>query len=105
MGRSAKEGDLYKSINVFGRVFTLYYGYYEEKDKYSKFSEPIPIYPNFIEYPMFTDEGYPFATEMQDICGYYNGAEDGESCYRCLHFHKGNELIGICRCTQRRQTT
>ena len=34
-----KEGDLYKVITIYGKTFELYYGYYEEKDRYSKYNE------------------------------------------------------------------
>ncbi len=105
MSTCVKEGALFKSINVFGRIFDIYYGYYEERDRYSKYSELIPVYPDFIKNPVFSDDGFPFATEMQDICEHYIGEKDCESCYRCSHFTKGDELIGICRCTQRRQIT
>lgn len=103
MNTHSEEGALYKSINVFGRTFDIYYGYYEEKDRYSKFSELIPVYPDFIKNPLYTDEGQPFVTEMQDVCTYYDGDEDCESCYGCASFKKGDELIGICLCAHRRK--
>lgn len=91
-----KEGDLYKIVNVFGRAFELYYGYYDERDRLSKYNDPIPIYPNFKENPVYTDSGQPFVTEMQDTCIYYNGKKNEEACFYCEFFKKGEELIGIC---------
>lgn len=102
MSRPVKEGELFKCITVFGKVFKLYYGYYEEQDRYSKLAELIPVYPNFIKNPLYTDDGYPFATEMQDICEHYKGDSNSEACYSCSHFKKGEELIGLCLCKERR---
>lgn len=96
-----RDGDLYKVVNVFGRIFHLFYGYYDEQDKYGKYREPVPIYPNFIEHPEYTDNGYPFATEMQDICPHYQGKRGEDSCFACSHFRKGDEMIGICLCEAR----
>lgn len=96
-----RDGDLYKTVTVFNKTFELYYGYYDESERQSKYTEPIPIYPSFIDEPMYTEDGYPFATEMQDICRHFLGNEGEDSCFACRHFQKGEELIGICRCQQR----
>lgn len=99
-----RDGDLYKVVNVFRKVFNLYYGYYEEQDKYGKYTEPVPIYPNFIENPQYSENGHPFTTEMQDICTHYQGKEGEDSCFFCSHFCKGSELIGLCLCKARAKT-
>lgn len=104
MSNKHKEGDFFKSVELDGKKFDLYYGYYEEKDKYSKYAEPIPIYPDFIRDPVYNDEGYPFATEMQDTCEHFQCDGEGESCYLCSHFCKGEELIGICKCEARKKS-
>ena len=96
------EGDLYKTVTVWGKTFELYYGYYDEIEKEGKYTEPIPIYPNLIKEPIYTDDGYPFATEMQDICSSFLGREGEDSCFACRHFEKGDELIGICKCEKRK---
>ena len=98
-----REGDLYKIITVCGKVFELYYGYYDEIEKEGKYTEPIPIYPNFIKEPSYTDDGYPFATEMQDVCSCFLGREGEDSCFACRHFEKGDELIGVCKCKMRQK--
>lgn len=98
-----RDGDLYKSVEVFGKIFNLYYGYYTEEDRQSAYAEPIPVYPNFYEKPQYTDDGYPFATEMQDVCEYYSSNIESDYCYLCSHFKKGTELIGLCSCKERRQ--
>lgn len=93
-----KEGDLYKIIKLFGKTFELKYGYYSENERNSKFSEVIPIYPDFIETPQYTVEGHPFVTQMQDVCAHYEGDENGEDCFSCKHYHHGDDLLGICIC-------
>ena len=97
-----KYGELYKTVTVSGKSFSLYYGYYDDADRLSRFGEPVPIYPNFYSEPIYDKDGFPFATEMQDICEHYDGRKDAESCYGCRHFERGEELIGLCRCTARR---
>ena len=61
-----KEGSLYKSIDLHGTKFEIKYGYYDDKDRYSKYSELIPIFPDFIKNPIYTSKGQPFVTHMQD---------------------------------------
>ena len=63
-----RDGDIYKVIKISNQEFTIKYGYYEEQDRYSKYDEPIPIFPDFIKYPIYDEEGYKFVTHMQDIC-------------------------------------
>ena len=101
MNTDAKEGELYKSVTVFGKTFELYYGYYEEYERHSRYNEPIPIYPNFKEAPQYTEGGHPFVTEMQEACEHYRGSLDERICYGCEHFCKGAELIGICKHRQK----
>ena len=98
-----REGDLYKIINIRDNTFEIRYGYYEEADRHSKYSEPIPIFPDFIKEPIYTKEGYPFITHMQDKCKYYKGDLKEESCYKCIHYKKQEDLIGICTCALNRR--
>ena len=92
-----KEGDVYKVISFSGKTFTLYYGYYDEKDRNSAFAELMPIYPNFNEFPEYTKDGMPFVTQMQDKCEYYEGERNcGEECHDCKHFKQCEELLGVC---------
>lgn len=101
MNDNIKEGDLYRSVTVFGKTFDLFYGYYEEYERYSKYNEPVPIYPDLVSSPVYNDEGYPFATEMQSVCEHYVGKEEEEICYGCKYFKPGDELIGLCKCEKR----
>lgn len=97
-----KEGDLYKVITVFGKTFELYYGYYDERDRYSKYSTVMEIYPDFILNPIYTDEGLPFVTAIQEICEHYKKARDTTNrCVDCIHYQKGVELFGLCMCKER----
>lgn len=98
-----KEGDLYTRIEHGGRTFELYYGYYEECDRQNPLVKPIPVYPNFVERPQYDNDGYPFATEMQDACPYYIGKHPDDGCYACKHYERVIEFIGVCTCEQRRK--
>ena len=89
-----KEGDLFKVIEYMGQRFEIRYGYYEEKDR--KF-ESMPIYPNFIQNPLYTDDGSPFVTAMQRPCKHFKGKKDENStCEECFYYQKCEELLGIC---------
>lgn len=98
-----KEGDLYARIEHAGRTFELYYGYYEECDRQNPMVHPVPLYPDFITYPQYDNEGYPFATEMQDVCPYYVGNLHDDGCYGCEHYRRLIDFIGICTCAVRRK--
>ena len=100
-----KEGDIYKELSVRDKTFTIHYGYYEEYERNSKFNDPIPIYPDFSKAPVYTDDGIPFATAMQDVCPHFMGKPetDGETCMDCYHFHKYEDLIGLCNCHKTKQ--
>lgn len=97
-----EEGELFKVITAHGKTFELYYGYYEEIDRHSKYNEPIPIYPNFIENPVYTDDGVPFVTAMQDPCKHYiskrGKCDEDDTCADCTRYEKCEELLGICCC-------
>lgn len=94
-----REGELYKTVELHGKRFTLYYGYYEECDRKNPLCEPIPIYPDFLKAPVYTDSGEPFVTAMQDPCGGYKGGKQrtDTTCADCEYFKKGEEWFGICQ--------
>ena len=99
---SPEEGLLYKHITLYGQTFSLYYGYYEECDRINPEVEPMPIYPDFLKEPRFTEDGYPFVTKMQDICKYYRGKEGQcRDCADCEYYQHGDDLLGICLCRER----
>lgn len=103
-----KEGDLYKIITAHGVTFEIRYGYYEEIDRVNQ--RPMEIYPNFLENPVYSTEGIPFATAMQNPCKHFKlrskecdeGADN--TCYQCSHYEKCEELLGVCRCKANRKT-
>lgn len=98
-----REGDLYKEVTVGGKTFCLLYGYYEPFERECGHNEPIPLYPDFIRNPLYTEEGVPFVTAMQDICSHYIGKENGDSCAECGFYLRDKELFGFCGCGENRQ--
>lgn len=99
-----KEGDLYKEVTISDKTFSLRYGYYESFERENPSNEPMPIYPDFIKEPCYTAEGIPIATAMQNICGFYDGKNDEDSCCAdCVFFQKIEELFGLCNCPQNKR--
>lgn len=97
-----KEGDLYRVITVGGRSFEIYYGYYDERDRENPLVAPIEIYPDFVNEPVYTEEGIPFAVAMQTPCEHFLGvADEDNTCYQCGHYEGREELLGLCRCEMR----
>ena len=94
-----KEGELYRVVTTFGRTFELRYGYYGESDRQNPICEPAVIYPDFTREPLYTDDGEPFATVIQDACPRYKGDDRrglDTTCGDCDHFRRGEEWFGIC---------
>lgn len=101
--RRPKEGDLYRVVTTFGRTFELRYGYYDDIDRNG---EPDIIYPDFTKSPIYTKEGEPFVTMMQDACGHFRGKRkrtEDSICSECAYFKQGEEWFGICTCPQSRK--
>ena len=101
-----KEGELYKVVNAFGKTFELRYGYYEECDRESPWCNPIVIYPDFLKEPLYTDDGTPFVTMMQDVCKSYRGEAKrtpDTTCAECKYFQRGEDWIGICACPKNKK--
>jgi len=100
-----KEGDIFKIIQLYGKTFEIRYGFYEECDRHTRASEPIPIYPNFIEDPQCTSDGAPFVTAMQIPCKHFDGIQDENSgCGDCALYRHGDELLGICDCPKNKNS-
>ena len=92
-----KEGELYKIVNIKGKIFELRYGYYEDIDR--SHSEPDIIYPDLNAEPQYTSCGMKIVTQMQDACKHFEGNKNPESdCSQCAHFERDKDLFGICRC-------
>ena len=99
------EGALYRSLTVFGNTFEVRYGYYEEFERENGLCDPVPIYPNFLENPKYTKDGYPFVTKMQELCAYGSSKFKDGCCADCPHFINGEDMIGICGCWNNRRGT
>lgn len=98
-----KEGTLFKTISLFGKSFEIRYGYYADYERDNEDNEPIPIYPDFLQAPVYTDDGYPFVTQMQDLCEHGESDQKEAYCIDCPYYVHGDELIGTCRCEKRRK--
>lgn len=98
---SHREGDLYKVIELHGKSFEIRYGYYEDIDRQY---EPYEIYPDFKKQPVYTEDGSPFVTLMQESCKYYKnvGNDSDHDCSSCVYMERGDELIAVCRCPYNR---
>lgn len=100
-----KEGDLYKEVTVSGKTFKLLYGYYENFERESLFNDPIPIYPDFTKQPHYTIEGVPIVTAMQNVCDFYQGKNDEDSCCAdCVFFQKSEDLFGLCNRSENKRS-
>lgn len=95
-----RDGDVYKTIDVENKSFEIKYGYYEEFERLS--SEPVPIYPDFISRPIYTDNGTPFVTAMQQTCDHFEGGDSEIGCYSCRYFSECEDLIGLCHHKEKR---
>ena len=96
-----REGDLYKTVTVGEVTFELRYGYYAEIDRKS---EPDVIYPDLVRVPVYTEEGRPLATMMQDPCESFKGKKTEDTCCGdCSYFQRCEDLIGICVCDSNRK--
>ena len=97
MPKQAREGELFKVVHHEGRDFPIYYGYYDDKERQSKYNEPLPIYPDFRAHPAYTREGRPFVTGIQDVCEHYEGRSSEDGCHSCKYYCGGDDLIGVCK--------
>ena len=97
------EGELFKTVNVYGKVFNIYYGYYDESDRHAKYNEPVPVYPDLDKNPVCDEKGNRIVTKMQIACPHYSGKPSEDSCSQCQYFKRGEDLFGICLCESNRK--
>lgn len=100
-----KEGTLYKTFEIEGVSFEIYYGYEAESDRMRGW-EPTPLYPNFTERPQYTENGIPFALAYAEVCKHYDPIEKNSEedwCANCAYFEQREECVGLCRCNERRK--
>lgn len=99
-----REGDIHEVVCVGGHTFTIRYGYYAESERHT--IDPIPIYPCFESQPLYTSDGFPLITRIQDACEHYlssdGNAGDGW-CADCIFCGREHDEIGICQCAHRRK--
>ncbi len=100
-----REGELYKTIRVEERSYTIVYGYYSEQERLSE--DPIPIFPDLALNPEYTTDGKPIVTRIQDPCAYYQCRDDNPDgwCADCIYYPGEKEEIGICQCERNRRYT
>ena len=95
-----------KICSAGGREFLIYREYDDIAEK------DILNYPDFEDDPQYTDEGYPFATAVQECCEYFldDGAGEDEpsgDCGSCKWFKREEtlyDMIGVCMCDKFKQT-
>lgn len=98
-----KEGELFKRLDIFGKTFEIFYGYYEDREREDPTIDPMPVYPDFLKEPQYTADGLPFVTKMQDACSHYNGKNTScNECAECSFYRHGDDFIGVCACTENR---
>ena len=95
-----RDGDLYTRMNIDGREIEIRYGYYADYERGRQ--EPIPIYPDFTEEPMYTKDGYPLATAMQDVCDRFEGGDPDMGCFSCKYFLPREDFLGVCTNDERK---
>ena len=103
MNEKHLEGDLFRTVEVHGKIFNIYYGYYEEADRHSRYNDPVPVYPDLDRNPQHDGEGHHIVTRMQVACPYYSGKPSEDSCEHCPYFKHSGDLFGICLCEQNKK--
>ncbi len=104
--KDVKEGEFYKRIEIEGRIFDIYYGYYSDAER--RRWKPTPLFPDFVKCPAYTSKGHPFVTAEQDVCEDYEPrvTVSGENwCNDCIYFRICEEIIGTCQCDNRKLKT
>lgn len=97
--RTPQEGELFQIVTVDNYKFELRYGYYEETDRLM--DDPVPIYPDFKEQPVYTQMGRPLVTAVQKPCEYFKsleGYEYEECCSSCVYYPDMKTEINVCQC-------
>ncbi len=102
------KGDKYGEFTVGGHSFTVRYGYIDEQDRLTERmpgEHLAPVFPDFIQTPMFDEYGAPLSSDTQDPCEYY-APERPESpedwCRDCMFYPHDKPQIGICSCEARK---
>ena len=99
------EGELYRSLEIEGVSFDIYYGYYDP-DRERGVLEPMPVFPDLRKSPTYTERGYLLVNADGDVCEHFSpraeSAEEGW-CNDCRYLELHDTCLGICRCEQNRK--
>ncbi len=98
-----REGELYKVIDIENITFKIIYGYYEESERDKV--EPLPVFPDLKDKPIYTARGYPVVTAIQEPCEYYtplNKERSEQWCGDCIHYLSSSDEISVCGCKERK---
>ena len=93
------DGELYKVYTVCGHRFEIRYGYYEEGERGRV--DPVPIFPDFKQNPVYTQDGFRIVSLIQLPCKEYcpkNISERNDWCGDCIHYDGDKNEIAVCRC-------
>ena len=96
--KKIREGDIYKVIQVKDKTFEIKYGYYEEFERNS--IDPVPIFPDLSENPVYTACGYKIVTQMQDPCKHFELKSEIFSeqwCGSCKYYEDERCMISVCK--------
>lgn len=100
------EGELYKVIHIDGHLFELRYGYHADFER--EHCHPVVLFPDLVSTPVFTRDGRPIVTAIQEPCRYYTvpeGQPPEQWCADCIYFPGVHQEMGICSCEMLRQQT
>ena len=95
-----REGELYRTLEIEGISLPIYYGYYD-REREHKILDPMPVFPNLSEAPLYTQRGYPLVNADQPVCEHFSPkpaiSEEGW-CNDCIHLELYDPALGVCRC-------
>jgi len=95
-----REGDVFDTVSLDGKTFEIRYGYYEDYERES--GEPIPIYPDLKNDPIYGESGKRIVTFIQESCESFESrcdeCLDETDCGFCKHYRETHPgiLLGIC---------
>ena len=96
-----KEGDVFRRVEIDGKLFEIRYGYYEDYEREA--GDPIPIYPDLHAVPTFGESGLRIVSAIQQACENFspkcNGCEKEADCGFCKHYREAHpgDMLGICQ--------
>ena len=97
---NALEGELFRSFEIEGVRFDIYYGYESDSVRLRGW-EPTPQYPDLLSEPIFTPKGQRFCLTYLEACERFDPISPGTErrcCATCRLFDRREEYVGICRC-------